>query len=79
MPGLRLGNTHTRVPRGGTQKLLLLQLVPFWEALRYRGEGDTDGDAMGSELGGDLHARITAWRFPEAARSSSSAPLPCCP
>lgn len=49
------------------------------EALRYRGEGDTDGDAMGSELGGDLHARITAWRFPEAARSSSSAPLLCCP
>lgn len=29
---------------------------------------------MGSNLGGDLHAGITVWRFPEAARSSSSAP-----
>lgn len=34
---------------------------------------------MGSNLGGDLHAGITVWRFPEAARSSfqrSSALLP---
>lgn len=34
---------------------------------------------MGSNLGGDLHAGITVWRFPEAAHSSSSAPLLCCP
>lgn len=33
---------------------------------------------MGSNLGGDLHAGITVWRFPEAARSSSSPPLLCC-
>lgn len=86
--GERKPHTHARAPFGQNPvpgawrrhtEASVTAVGTFLGSPALRSEGDTDGDAMGSELGGDLHARITAWRFPEAARSSSSAPLPCCP